>query len=668
MNKCDIIAAFKMYFPIRAKEFEINNYELRQHQIDSISNVLTKGNTLSIMRTGGGKSLIYWLSGMMSGGTSIVVFPLISLIGEQEEELKAQGVEVLALHGGLNPEKQIAYLKQFANREISPKFIFVSPEKLATDGFFEYCIRMRKDEIKLITIDEVHCVSQWGSSFRPFYRDIPNFIQKVFGENLPKILAMTATLNKKELDDITNEFWIKKDDVLKESSIMRSEINLKIIKVNKEDEKDGENGKLWDLLKIHANRKILIYVYRVEGTRSVEDLSERAKEHGIKSMHFHGEMSYDERKKIISKFKNNEINVVFATNAFGMGIDISDIRVVIHFMIPESVEQYYQEIGRAARDKEAANAYMLYSDKNIEVKRKHFIDASFPNREKLIEVYKKIPKTEIGLQTLSYFEDEDIQQCLHYYMDCGAIQIIAKGFPDLNPLINVKNTELSKIIDSTKRKLLISSAKKTGMSLPNIVDMVYSSLIKGEAETTKPLGRRLIIQTKEEELSETQLDKIMEIIKQKCEYKHNLLNYLVFQLGNTASSIELHQEIARYLGVDKDMLNKIYSTSKGDKVRSKSEVIIANLLLQHGLKYEYELSLEYENGKSIKPDFTVFLSDNRKIFWEHLGLLGTETYDKIWLYKKEIYDKYFLDQLVTTHEGVTINDSAENLIKKLKVM
>lgn len=139
-----------------------------------------------------------------------------------------------------------------------------------------------------------------------------------------------------------------------------------------------------DLLKIHKNEKNLIYVYRIESERGVKRLSEKALEKGYKSICFHGDMTAKERKEIISKYKNNDINIIFATNAFGMGIDIPDIRTVIHFMIPESVEQYYQEVGRAARDGKAANAYLLYTNKNIDVKRRYFIDGSFPSQDKLM--------------------------------------------------------------------------------------------------------------------------------------------------------------------------------------------------------------------------------------------------------------------------------------------
>ena len=620
------------------------------------------------MPTGSGKSLIYWLSGMMLGGVTLVISPLIALMGEQEEKLKAQGVEVLAFHSGGKQNKQIEQLKKFANRSVNPSFIFTSPERMATDGFFEYCIRVRKNDIKLITIDEVHCVSQWGSSFRPFYRRIPDFMQSVFGGDSPKILAMTATLNPKELTDIIREFGIDKSDIVKEQSIMRPEISLKVVKINAEDEKDDDSGRLWDILKIHAAEKTLVYVYRKYNKRSVEDLSQRANTRfGLKSVFFHGDMTLDEKKSIIEKFKKNEVNVVFATNAFGMGIDIPDIRVVIHFSIPESVEQYYQEIGRAARDKEAANAYLLYSNKNIDVKKTYFIDASFPSREKLIEVFSKLTESGNKLQVLPYFnDDDDFQQCLHYFIDCGAVRIVTKGFADLKVLTDIRNQKLADIYNSTKTKLLLRSAKESGMGVPELAEFVYECLVKNEVQATKPLDKRLVIEILDNELSESKLNEIMEAISQQRQYKRGLLDYFVTLIDNFDSSENLHQEIARYLGMDKGYLNQVYSTSKGDKVRSKSEIIIANLLFEHGIDYEYELPLVFANGTSICPDFTIMLSDGSKVFWEHLGMLGLESYDAVWLYKLGLYGGLDAGQLITTYEGVTLNDSALKHIKWLK--
>lgn len=660
LDMLNIDEAFSSNFPKLASKFSLKDFQKRV-----ISNVVEKDNTLCIMPTGGGKSLIYWIAGILSGGITIVISPLIALIDEQSEKIAEQGIEVLTIHGGMDSAKQAKVLKDFANKVINPKFIFVSPEKIATDGLFEYCIRERKNEITMLVIDEVHCVSQWGTSFRPFYKRIPDFLDCIYNEGRdkqPRILALTATLNPKEVVDICREFNIDKSNIIKDNLLMRSEISLKVLQFNNENEKED---KLWDIIKIHKNEKILIYVYRIGSERGVEKLADKANEKGYKSVYFHGEMTAKERKEIIDRYKNNEINVIFATNAFGMGIDIPDIRVVIHFMIPESVEQYYQEVGRAARDGNVANAYLLYTNKNIDVKRKYFIDGSFPSAEKLVNTYKKIAEQGEGLHTLPYFEDEEIQQCLPYYLDSGVLRIECKGFSDLKSLKNVEDKALTDIINSTKTKNLITTVKKSKVNVKTIVNKVYESVVKGLATTTKPLDRRLIVEVIEREISEVKMQAIQSAIDEKREYKHGLLDYLIFLISDNTSSNELHQEIGRYLGVEKHMLNRIYSTVKGDRVRSKSEVIIANLLAQNGISYEYEKKLEYEKGKWIEPDFTITLPDGRELYWEHLGMLGVESYDKRWLEKQDIYDNYFSGKLIVTYEGATITDSALDIINKI---
>lgn len=650
---------FRKFFPSYAMQFN-----LKPFQEKVIENILDKGNTLCIMPTGSGKSLIYYMAGMMLGGITIVVSPLIALICEQEQKLKDLGIEVLALHSGISPEKQQTLLQQFATKEITPRFIFVSPEKLATDGFFEYCITRRKEEIKLVTIDEVHCVSQWGLHFRPFYKEIPNFLCSVFGVQIPKIIALTATLNPRELSDIVTDFQIPTENILKDDVLMRSEITLNVIKCIDENEKEE---KLWELLKIHNNEKVLVYVYRVKGGRSVEDLSQKAnKNFSIRSSYFHGEMTAKERQDIIEKFKKNEINVIFATSAFGMGIDINDIRTIIHFWIPESIEQYYQEIGRAARDKNEANAYLLFSEKNISVRKEYFIDKSFPPKEMLVEVYKRLFNSKTGLVSVPYFNDEDTAKCLHYYTAIGAVKIITKGISNIKNITAITDEKIKKIYDATITKSLIISSSKTGIPIDEILQMVYSAAVESRIRVGK-FDKRLIVEVNKSELSEDDLKKIEEIIEEKKEYRKGLLDFLIYTISNTEYSIELHQEICRYLGADKESLNRIYPTAKGDLVRSKSEVIIANLLYYEGLEYEYEAKLHHSSG-IIKPDFTVKTPGGKYIYWEHLGMLGSEEYDKIWLYKKDIYDNQFPGQLRTTYEGITINNSVMKLIQELKML
>lgn len=642
-------------------------FELKPFQKKIITNVVDNGNTLCIMPTGGGKSVIYWMSAVELDGIAIVISPLTSLIDEQAMKIEEQGYEVLKLHGGIPAIKQMKMLTEFAKGKLNPKFIFISPEKMATDGYLEHCLKKRKKDIKLLVIDEVHCVSQWGMSFRPFYKRIPDFLDELFGDNWCRVLALTATLNNREIHDICNCFKIDKKNIIIQDLLMRSGIQLHINKYKNEEEK---TEKFWDIIHNHQDEKILVYIYRKYNKHSVEDFCEEAKNKGYNVAAFHGDMSAEERMEIVEKFKNNEVNIVFATNAFGMGIDIPDIRVVIHYMIPESIEQYYQEVGRASRDNRGANAYLLYTNKNIDVKKKHFIDRSFPTEEELNKTFAKIAN-KVGIQTLAYFEDEEIQNCFPYYLETGLIEIVCKGFADLAGLENIKNQKLQKLYDGTKNKGFIrtvnNSEKANDPITPKeLASLVYSSILSGDVTIKKAPERWLIIKVNQTEIDEVSMNTILESIKEKKEYKHQLLDYFVYVLENTPKSIELHQEIAAYLGTEKYNLALIHETNDGTYVRSKSEVIISNLLYAEGIKYKYEEKLYYTDTKWIEPDFTIYLENGDKLYWEHVGMLGREEYDARWSEKIDIYNQYFKGKMIKTYESGVLSKDVSNLIKKIK--
>lgn len=638
------------------------NFTLKDFQKKVITNVVNNDSTLCIMPTGGGKSVIYWLAAAELKGICIVISPLTALIEEQAQKIQEQGYKTLEIHGGIDAMKQMNLMTDFAQKKITPAFIFASPEKIATDGYFEYCLKQRKDEIRLIVIDEVHCVSQWGMSFRPFYKRIPDFMNNLYGkETWGRILALTATLNPVELTDICDAFKIKKENILKQTILMRNEIQLHVMKFVNEKEKEA---KFWNLIKMHRDEKILIYLYRKKGDRGVEGLAQAAIDKGYKAALFHGDMSAKERMEIIEQYRTGKINMVFATNAFGMGIDIPDIRVVIHFMIPESAEQYYQEVGRAARDGSGANAYLLYSNKNVDVKRTHFINRSFPTEDKLREVYKNIGK-KVGYKVFQYFDNEDIQQCLPYYIQCGLINIVAKGFSGLSELYDIKDPKLQKYYDSTEAKGYVKTVKKNGITPKELSDIVYAAVLSGNVKLNKALERWLVIDISDTEISDEKMKIMLDDIAEKKKYKHGLLDYFVFLIENNIDSQYLHQEIARYLGMDKYNLNCIYKTIDGNQVRSKSEVIICNLLAKSGLKYEYERVLEYKPGKRMKPDFTIFLDDGSELYWEHIGMLGNEKYSEDWSIKTEVYNKYYPGQLLKTYESGALSLDAEAVINKI---
>ena len=518
-------------------------------------------------------------------------------------------------------------LRDVALGSRTPQFIFLSPEKLGTDGFLEYCLQRRRTDIKLVVLDEVHCVSQWGNDFRPFYRRIPDALDQLFGKDAwAKILALTATLNPKELKDICDTFHIDRGNIVRDA----------------------------------------FGIVAMVAMRGVEDLCQEAQKRGYHAEYFHGDLSSGDRMEIIERVKQGDTNLIFATNAFGMGIDIPDIRVVIHFMLPESVEQYYQEVGRAARDGDTANAYLLYTTKNIEVKRQYFIDGSFPTEEKLRATFDKVYPGTTGISTLPYFDDEEVQQCLPYYLNSGLIQIVCKGFSGLSTLTDIEDEQLQQYYDSSRKKGFITTLKRVnGLAPETLAHTVYRALVDGKAKTSKPLERWLIIDVKRDEIDESSMRNIMTDIAEKKAYKHDLLNYFVKLLEEFEGSPYLHQDIAYYLGTSKHSLNLIHKTADGHVVRSKSEVIIANLLYQYGVKYEYEEKLFYGPNQWIEPDFTIYLNDGRKLFWEHIGLLGQAKYDNDWLNKLNIYDTYFPNQLVKTYESGALSVAAEKLLQDI---
>ena len=645
------------------------NFTLKDFQKKVIENVISKGNTLCVMPTGGGKSVIYWMTAAELKGIAIVISPLIALIDEQAAKLEEQGYEVLVLHSGISVKNQVKLMSDFANGNLNPQFIFVSPEKLATDGFFEACVRERKSDIKLLVIDEVHCVSQWGENFRPFYKRIPDFLNQIYGaDNWIKILALTATINPKETADICSAFNIEKNNVIScQEKLIRSDIQLHVQKFSNEIEKEEE---FWNIINLHIAEKILVYIYRKKHTRGVEDLCEKAIEKGLKAEFFHGEMTAKERAEVADRFRSGETQIIFATNAFGMGMDIPDIRTVIHFMIPESVEQYYQEIGRAGRDGNCANAYLLYSNKNIEVKHKDFIDQSFPSEENLIQSYHKIAGKNTGFRPISLFDnDEDIQECFHYFQRAPLLQVECKGFMSLRPLTDIQNDKIQQFVDSTRSKYLISVLNKYPDLTPReIIECIYQAFIEGSVKSKNPLDRCLILNINQTEIDQVSMQEILADIEQKKTYRQSLLDYLVYLIEHFEESNHLHQDIAYYLGVDKFKLGKIYTTADGNRVRSKSEVIISDLLYKSGINYTYEQKLHYgsQSDQCLLPDFTIHLPDGTDLYWEHVGMLGIEDYDKRWQEKLKIYQSQFPDKLIRTYESAVLSKHAENIIQKLK--
>lgn len=636
---------------------------VRPTQRKIIQSVLEGHNTLGLMPTGSGKSLCYWTAGKALGGVTLVISPLTALMDEQAQKLEEHGCSVFVLHSGISSQIQYRELINLYNARETPDFVFLSPERLATDGFLEFVLKSIRDQIKLVVVDEAHCISQWGLDFRPFYKEIPHFLRNICEEApLPIVLCLTATLNPKDCQQICADFGIGEKHVIRHNMLLRPRINIQVVKIPDEDTKDE---RFWSLLDEHRDEKILIYLDRKRGKRSVETLCAVALERGFNAAFFHGDMTSEERAEVIRQFKAGELLTVFATSAFGMGIDIPDIRGVVHYLLTESAEQYYQQIGRVGRDNKPSWAVLFYSDKNIDVRKTWYIDRSFPSEEDVRCAFENLTDGRTGRRTINYFEEGDTtQSAYHYLVRSRVISPVCKGIRSLDVLEPAKGITLP-VFESyrgaTMTGLLIVTAKKTQKSERELLRDVYRWLAEGKLRTVSAPSKCLVLDSLTDSLPDDLQEEIMKDVAEKKAYRTSLFREFVALLAGYTNTFEFHQQIGEYLGVDKFRRGRIHETLSGDFVRSKSEVIIANILYQSGIPFSYEALLAAPGGAPKSPDFTIQWR-GKTYYWEHLGMLDLEDYRQDWELKKGWYEEHFPGQLITTQESSTLSQEVRQII------
>lgn len=637
--------------------------EIRPIQLDVIQSALKDRNTLALMPTGSGKSLCYWVAGKALDGITIVISPLTALIDEQAQKLEQHGCRVFTLHSGIDTRLQYKELVALFQQRERPDFIFLSPERLATDGFLEFILLSIRDQIKLVVVDEAHCISQWGLDFRPFYKEIPHSLEAIFdGASLPTILCLTATLNPKDQEQICQDFQIEPRNVIRSDVLLRTPIQISIEKVPNEDTKDE---KFWAFLESHRGEKVLTYVDRRKGKRSVEELSAKATILGLQSAFFHGAMTSDEKVGVIRRFRDGEILNVFATNAFGMGIDIPDIRGIVHYLLPESIEQYYQQIGRCGRDGNPAWAMLYYSDKNIDVRRTWFIENSFPDEKTIREAFTALTDGRTGLRTVNFFdESEDIRSGYHYLVRSQVIQPVCKAVQNLEPFKPAKGVSLPEFDAyraATPSGLLIPTIRKTGQAVDVITKNVFRWIAEGKLQATRAPAKCLVIDAKSTTIPDELVEQIMQDVTERKEYQLGTFREFVELLAEFSGSVDFHLKIGEYLGIDKFHRKRIHETLSGEMVRSKSEVIIANMLTQAAIPFQYEKKLYAPDGSMRLPDFTLEFQ-GRQYYWEHVGMLDIEEYRLDWEEKLPWYARHFPGQLITTQESNILSKQAAELI------
>ena len=342
----------------------------RALQEDIIMSVLEGRDTLGLMPTGGGKSITFQIPTLAMEGLAIVVTPIISLMKDQVDNLVSRGIKATYLHAGLSITEKNRVMEKCINGNY--KFLYVSPERLESTSFLD---RIKRLNICLIVVDEAHCISQWGYDFRPSFLKIAA-LRKVF-PNAP-VLALTATATPMVVDDIQQKLQFRKHNVFK-TSFVRGNISYV---VRHTTEKMSE---LVHILKSVAGSSI-VYVRSRKRTKLIADELRR---NGLSADYYHAGLSIEEKEDKQNKWKNDEIRVIVATNAFGMGIDKPDVRVVAHIDLPNTLEEYFQEAGRAGRDGKRSYAVMLVKTTDKGLLHRHLSEA-FPEKDFIRKVYERV--------------------------------------------------------------------------------------------------------------------------------------------------------------------------------------------------------------------------------------------------------------------------------------
>jgi ATP-dependent DNA helicase RecQ len=325
-------------------------------------------DTLALLPTGGGKSVCFQVPALAKEGICLVVSPLIALMKDQVENLKQKGIPALFIYSGMSFIEVKKTLQNAAYGNY--KFLYVSPERLETDLFINFLPSIK---VSLIAVDEAHCISQWGYDFRPPYLRIAQLREYLPG--VP-VLALTASATKSVQDDICEKLNFPKDHLRFQQSFERPNLSYSVFNVASKQNK---------LLEILKNVKGSAIVY-CKSRRHTKDIAEILKLNNISASFYHAGLSNEERNKRQEDWINNTVRVMACTNAFGMGIDKPDVRVVVHYDVPDCLENYYQEAGRAGRDGKRAYAVLLYNEKELNELELQ-INSRYPGKDEIKTVY-----------------------------------------------------------------------------------------------------------------------------------------------------------------------------------------------------------------------------------------------------------------------------------------
>ncbi len=374
-------------------------HEFRPGQREVIEHVLSGRDTIVLMPTGGGKSLCYQIPALAFEGLTVVISPLIALMKDQVQALQGNGIAAAYLNSSLTFQEEMAILGQIGDRRI--RLLYVSPERLFQQGFLD---RLEQWGVSLFAIDEAHCISSWGHHFRPEYKHLA--VLKAHFPSVP-LIALTATADKAVRSDIGSDLRMN-DPLTFISSFDRPNLSLAVL--------PGQDRwrSIQRIVERHAGRCGIIYCNSRAGA---ERLAEKLRSVGVRAAHYHAKLEQQERSSTQDDFIQGKVHVICATIAFGMGIDKADVRFVIHYNLPGTVEGFYQEIGRAGRDGLPAETILFYSYADVQTHMHFMEEVQDPKYREILgaklERMKEYAEAQVCRRNilLSYFSEEVDRPC-----------------------------------------------------------------------------------------------------------------------------------------------------------------------------------------------------------------------------------------------------------------
>jgi len=468
--------------------------QFRPLQGDIIQSIASGKDTLGLMPTGGGKSLTFQVPTMAMEGICVVVTPLIALMKDQVENLKKRGIAAAAIFSGMTHNEILTTLDNAVFEAY--KFLYVSPERLATPVFME---KIKQARVCMIAVDESHCISQWGYDFRPSYLRIADI-----RELLPDVpvLALTATATPEVVKDIQTQLHFREPNVF-QKSFHRSNLAYVVRTVENKDE---------NLLKIlnSVSGTSVVYVRNRKRTKEIADFLNL---NGISAENFHAGLKNETKDAKQSRWKSGETRVIVSTNAFGMGIDKAEVRTVIHMDLPDSLEAYFQEAGRAGRDEKKAYAVLLYNNGDAVKMRKRVSD-SFPGKEMVLKVYEALGNylqmgVGSGLDKVFAFDIGDFctkfklpilitYSCLKILQQAGYIELTDEQDSSSRVLFTVGKDDLYKLKQTPEQDRLIHILLRSYTGLFTDLASINEDTIAKRLEWTRDqVYEQLIVLSKE---------------------------------------------------------------------------------------------------------------------------------------------------------------------------